>query len=84
MAHAQMNEAHEKIDPLPSYNEVGVGRRITHPFKNERNISFWYNVTIHFVEEGGMVLSIYDGERILQFIMREQKCRLACVVENVH
>ena len=72
------------MDPFPSYAKVGVQRRITHPFKNERNISFWYNVTKHFVEEGGTVLSIYDGERILQFIMWEYKTRLACVVENIH
>ena len=65
------NEHDEKMDPLPSYDEVGVGRRITHPFKNERNISFWYNVTKHFVEEGGKFLSIYGGCRILQFIMWE-------------
>ena len=30
------NEDDEKMDPLPSYDEVRVGRSITQPFKNER------------------------------------------------
>ena len=59
------NEDDEKMDPLPSYGQVGVGRRITRPFKNERNFSLWGNVTKHFVEEGGTVIYVYGRGRII-------------------
>ena len=52
------NEDNDKANPFPLLEFFGVLRRNKHPFKNERNILFWENVTKFLIEEGGMVLSI--------------------------